>query len=604
MKKEIITDLNGILERVASVSPMTDKEYDALAFVINKKAHEERTAMFEKMASDMSEPTRKEMELIEKKVQFKFQDASSMENGEFIVFPEMSNGQISMTPGVVLSELDESVCGIAGRSFKFVCAIDGRIKVIGNGEQFLCTKAPNKAFKLPTNGLGVLKQGDVFFAIKDNDVIPPSEVTQVINVRVGDRAIENAINSVCKVFDCCTIDMAENQKDVFFATRKEDRHSWKKGRFAITSMDGKKFEKMPYHEFLEAKAKETVLAEDMINAVMPKWTLNLETAKDILTTDMQTPIIKVKGIINTNFKSQHEFDTKNQLCEAGYDVEKVAFTMNTVTVYCNDRKQGIYNMVVEYRNTEERFMNLRKQIFNRVSQGKAKAILRILKFEGNMVSEIIFKAKNEPKAVYPIPASCTQEDIKELQGGEETNVSKENIKNSVKKYVNPLTIAKGLAVATTAGLAQSAATDFVTKYPMSPANLSKLDSLNSIFKMSGELSGELEKAAQKYESEDFLDYARVMAISAKFGEKIATIIEDKNNAYPSIKEVSQEIMMAKPVLEKFAYDLTTLKVNQSVQGHELIAPNVISETISTMDNLYKCACAVNRSINKDDLTFK
>ena len=249
-------------------------------------------------------------------------------------------------------------------------------------------------------------------------------------------------------------------------------------------------------------------------------------------------------------------------------------------------------------------MNLRKQIFNRISKGKLKAILRILKFEGNTISEIIFKAKNEQKAEYPIPASCTIKDIQELQGGDVHNVSKEAVKGAVQKYINPLNIAKGLALATASGLVTDGVGQLLAKYPASPNVASKLGGFAKFFSESAELSGAFEKAAQEYESEDFLDYARVIALSGHFSEKVATALEDHNNVYPSLKDVAHEIVMAKPVLEKFAYDLTALKVNQSMHKTEMVPNNIIRGAIENMDTLYKMAYGIDNAIDKDNLTFK
>lgn len=607
-KAEIITDLNALLEKTASIKPMTDEELEAISYVLSKKAHDKFVAKLEKMAGEDTELTRRELEIIEKKANFKFTDASQMKHGDFIVFPEIDGSEVSLTPAVVLSNLDNSMVDIKGKTFKFICSIDGRIKVL-DGDKFLCARAEDRAFKLPVTGLGSLKEGDTFFALNGNKVLVPSSVRSITSPRIGDayRYDESSINKICNIFECSTIDSAENKKDIYFSPsspRGNGRDSWRRGKFSIVSLEGKKFENTTMHEFLEAKSKETGLPQEKINAVIPRWALDVEeNGGKLLTSDMQTPVIKVKGVITTNFKTQEEYDTKSRLHEAGYDVEKVAFTTNQVTVYCVDRKQNIFNMTVEYKDTEERFMNLRKQIFNRISKGKLKAILRILQFQGNIISEIVFKAKNEQKAQYPIPANCTIENIKEIQGGDMHNVSKENVKGAIQKYVNPLNIAKGLAVATASGLITDAAGTLAAQHPITPQMAAKLTGFTKFFSESVELSGAFEKAAQDYESEDFLDYARVLALSGHFSEKIATVLNDNNNVYPSIKDVAHEIMLAKPVLEKFAYDLTSLKVNQSLQGREMIPNNIIRGAIENMDTLYKIAYNIDKAIDKSDLKF-
>ena len=71
-----------------------------------------------------------------------------------------------------------------------------------------------------------------------------------------------------------------------------------------------------------------------------------------------------------------------------------------------------------------------------------------------------------------------------------------------------------------------------------------------------------------------------------------------------IIETSITARMAKPVFEKFAYDVTALKVNQSMHKAEMVPNNVIRGAIENMDTLYKMAYGIDNAIDKDNLSFK
>lgn len=600
---EIVTDLNALLEKSASIKPMSEEEYEAITFVLQKHAAQKEKDYLEKLAADEENetPTRKELRDMEAKANVRFYDAKDMPHGTFIVFPEMNGTEISLTPGVVLSDFSELKIKKHFSNFKCVVSQDGRMKIL-DGEKFICKPAPDRAFKFPTTSLASLTDDDVFFALMGDKVLVPSVVKHVSELKLGGFGEGNSVRTVGK---CLTLQAVTDTSagNIFRKDVANEGYSVA-GRYSVLTLNDKRFEYMNYNTFLQDKAKEQVLSTDIINAIVPKYDLNLGLSEhaSVLVTDDNSKIIKVKGSIDNNFKTQDEYEMKTKLSESGYDVEKVAFSINTVTIVCTDRRSKVFNVTVEYRDTEERFMNLRRQQFNSISEGKLRAILRITKFQGSQINEIIYKAKNEPRASYPIPESCTVEDIKKLQGGAVTNVSKESVKAAVSKYINPFEITKTLAVATAADMIGRGATSMIT-----PDNVKKMGKvfnfINKIASEAGELSATFEKLAAEHESEEFLDYARALATSSFFHEKLATAMKDERNCYPSVVDVAHEIVMAKPVFEKFAYDLTALKINQQIHKQEIVNPNVVSHAILGLDQLYKTARAIEAGFDKDNLKF-
>lgn len=593
------TNLNSLLEKVASISPISDSEIEAITNVLQKKAMQSESDYFDKLAAEeeKDKPTRRELEDIKKAADFKFIDANSVKHGTFIIFPEIANGDVSLTPAIVLSDTDDSILDSRTKDFKFVYSIDGRIKVLQSGEKFLCKECPEKAFKIKTSQIKTLEQGDKFFAFNGNKVLTPCEVDYVTPIRVGDWSKPESVIEVTTYYECSSLANATGKKDDIGLKLPGVNP---KGTMDILTLDNKKFEKMKTTNFIVEKAKEVVLNEDMVEKLL-HWKIK---EKDLLiATDSETGMVYIKGTITTHCANQEDFDLKNKMQDAGYDVEKVAFALNSITIECANRRTGLFNVVVEYKDTDARFMSLRRQNFNNIKEGKLKALLRIIKFQGQKISEVVYKAKNEPRAVYPIPAECTIEDIQKLQGGALTNVSKEAVKTTFNKYVNPLDIAKTVIGTTVGTMLATSALQSATGKSFGPKFTSVLDTMSKMSAESAELSGVFEKIAQDNSDDTMLDYAKALAISHYFHEKIATVLTDTSNSYPSIKDISMEIIQAKPVLEKFAYDLTGIKVNQSYHGVERIDMNHLSRAITSMDSLYKTACAVDRSIKIENLNF-
>ena len=587
----VVTDLNAIMEKVASLKPMTEEEMNTIAFVLNKRAAMNTRDELEKLAADEEKqtPTRKDLDNAEKMVKFKFEDARHFDHGTFIVFPEIKDGKVSMTPGIVLSNLDTSFMSGKTAGFKFVCANDGRIKILEK-DAFLCKKV-DSAFKLVTTELRALQNNDNFFALNGDKVTIPLNIGFIGNLSYGNSIGENKISTVGYYYNCKPINSGYTNSLFSGKTVNSDSTD-------IYTLDEHKFEQVSHEDFLTAKAKESGLSEDIINSLM---SYSGRTQKEVVVADPHSKVIKIAGIITTNFKDQNEFDTKNQLHDAGYDVEKVAFALNTVVVECVDRRVGIYNVFVDYKDTNQRFFNLRNQNFNRIKEGKVRAVLRILRFQGNKLNEIIYKAKNEPRASYPIPAECTAQDIQKLQGGAMTNVSTRAVKNIVQKYVNPLDIAKTLASTVMGAMITKSVVNMATP---GGAVFKAGNILGKLANETAELSPKFEKYAQTHESEEYLDVARILGIGYNLSEKLATIIEDNNNLYPNIKEVVSDISLARPVLEKIAYDLTALKVNGTYHNIDTgVDKNDINRAVATIDNIYKIAKCLDESIDKDKLDF-
>lgn len=603
-KTKIKVNLDLMLDKVASLEPISQKEIDTIKEVLEKKAFKKAKAEMEKLAKEDEEslPTRKDIKALEKFENFKFKDANSLKHGTVISFPEVSASEIAMTPAIILNSfLDVNVKSQDNN--KIVLAHDGRVAILENNKKFLCIETPSKLFKLPTTGFGSLKEKDTFLAFKGDKCLPPTFVESVVKRFVSDESDifkrQVKIDTPITTVNCRFLKSAEIYNILCKEDGKQSYDYWINNSYSIFSLENTKFDTMKIPEYLKLKVQETGIN---INELARACRLGISENKSVMCCDDNSKVIRITGFITTNIKDQSEFDNLYKLADAGYDisdgVEKVA-SQNTAAIECIDRSSKLYNVTISYQDTDTRFMNLRRQQFNRVAEGKLRAILRIMKFDGGKINEMIFKAKNEPRAVYPIPFSCTIADIKKLEGGVMANVSKENIVRSVNKFLNPQAVATSVATALAADLAAD-----VIKGSINTNSPGKVFNLVSKFAVASEnLSAEFEKAAIDNESDEMLEYAKLMSYSALFNNKVATVINDKNNNYPNMADIVSDIKMAKPYFEKVAYDMVSLKMNQFAHNANIINPVYLSEAVKSLDTMYKVACAVDSAIDKN-FTFK
>lgn len=613
---EIHTDLDAILEKVANLAPLSDKQLDAMLYVLQKKAHDETVSYFEKFASPVEGEIqdRQKAEQMENYYNLKWKDANHIPHGTFIIFPEIKDDEISVTPGLVIDKFFNFKNG-KYQKYKCVISQDRRLKILENRSPFMCMEAPNKSFKLKTAPISSLGVDEYFIAFHGDEVIPPSRVTNIQNItgpanysssEAVNKTSDNDMSGKLLTFKILTEDTMSPYLNQLKDPMIKDQY--KAGRYQVWTLIGKKFDYLKPTEFISSKARETQTSENVVSAVYNSYGFSWSKPDEILSTDENTPVVKIAGPITTHIESQKQFENLMNLRDVGYNLgemqEKAAFQLNTVNIQCTDRHAGTFNVHVDYKDTTQRLMNFRSQDFNGVNEGKLRAILRVCKFTGPKIGEIVYKAKNEPYANYPLPPECKIDDINKLAGGAITNVSKESLKKAVNKFVNPVEIGKALAAGAVADLAVNSMKEIATNPTFQNLGGKAFNLISKLSSDAKELSGEFEKYAAIHEDYELLDIAKTFAISANFMDKVATVLEDKENVWPSIHEAAEEIVAAKPVLEKFAYDLTGLKISEHQKGMENFNFSTLSNAVRHLDDFYKVACTVYFSTNPDELNLK
>ncbi|MGL6120700.1 MAG: hypothetical protein ACRC0V_09370, partial [Fusobacteriaceae bacterium] len=513
-------DLDSMLEKLASLSPMTQEQKEVIALVLNKKAEKDSNKEFEKIASEAEkiQPTKAELKEFKKAENVRFVDIKSITHGRSVIYPEVKANELSMKPAIVLSDIDKS---ISGKYSKIIVSNDGEFKIINDQEKFLCVEAPGAAFTIPTTELRGLEEGDKFFALKGNSVVGPFKLSDIRTFGKGIRYGDNEETHASKFTAMNVIPLdAGNNREVFAKATP------------ILLVPGHKFDTVKFDDVVTYLSKNSELDTDAVRMVLPYYAVtkgaNEKNNKNgvVICSDPHTKVFKLNNEIIDFIKSKNEFDSFYKLAETGYNLmEKTAAPTENVLIECVDRKQKLYNLTINYRDTDKRIMNARRQYLNRINEGKLKAILYTLKFQSNTISEMMFKARNEPRAMYPLPATCTVADINKINGGKLVNISSQNVQKTVNKLFDPLNLATNLTTTAITGLA----VDSLSGFAHTQKGFEVFNALRKIAGTSQALSCYFEKTAIENESEEYLDYAKLMTIGYHLADKTATILHDDKN---------------------------------------------------------------------------
>jgi hypothetical protein len=609
--------IDEALEKVASITPLTWSSVKSLQIEFKKKAKTELTAEYEKLAAEneKGEPTEKQLNLFQRQRDAQFVDANTLPNGTVISFPEKDGKDLVMTKGIIISDY----MGFAGdtfKSIKVVIAQDGRMRILSSAEKFLCFKATDQLFSIPKKDVAALNQGDIIIAFDGNKALYPSTV-KYIKERFWDRTGSDTMydgdaKNALKVYDLEPIANSDRLSALFTDSGNKDILETKKEiRVKLSTLNGTKFNEMPYDQFIAKKSEETGIDEMTLSSMLNRYDICIEKwsrsnnpfqgssssekrSSLVFVTSPETKVIPITGVIRNFLRDKNEFEQMETT--ASFDLtheegfEKFASANENIRVECVDRRLRIYNVTVRYSDKSKKMFKQMEKKYNRISQDDLFAIMKMLNFSIPQIQDIIMKAKNEPYATTPLPMNA---DGTKLNGGAITNMSVQNVKNTVGRFLDPQTLTNAIVANMVGNMVVSGIK------AGGPKAMGVAEQLKKFAKESKALSSEFEKIAIAKESKDALAVSKLMALNVMFSEKVAATASGEA-VYPRIYDVAATIKEAKPFIEKVATDLITLKAEQAINRVELINPNYIQAAVNEIDNLYKLANAVDEAnpINK------
>lgn len=588
--------LDNLLEKTAKMSEITNEEAMAIANVLNEKIYkqaQEKFAELEREDLEFEKTAAEEEDRLKEMEELPFRDISECKHEDVVMFSEETKpGEFQTTKAIVFKTFKRLKDEV--KPMTILLSTDGRMKVLKPGEKFECVIAPNETFKVSKTNVESLKEKDIFIAIDGADVFTPLVVERAPdlyreNIDFDGNFKREKTNEKClEVREIGASDVMEQFAD---SDNTDNTSLWEKGRFTLFNLNETAFTLIPYNDFIRRKADETGYELNTVQEIFNKDRVcNREYSKkgkilpmgtNVLCADRKFRVVPVTGTIGKSLDIRGIQRVSNALT-------KTASAMNDSQIRIDlvDRSLKLFNVVIWFKDDTKSMLNKRRKDFQRISEGKVRAILRILKFNPNEASNVIYKAKNNAFVEQKLPSGVTMKDFNPLEGGSMTNVSVQNVKNTINRLVNPNAIAT--AAATT--IATDLIVDVIKSRAMAPGGKNAVRNVHNILRnvvaANEECILEFEKIAMETKSHDMLNIAKTLVLSKEYLEKCANVITE-TEVYPEFKKVSKEINNAAPLFEKIAYDLVEFNRAQFKNKDRVIAPNIITSAINSLDTMYK-----------------
>lgn len=590
--------LDNLLEKTAKMSEITNEEAKAIADVLNEKIYkqaQEKIAQLEKEDAEFEKIAAEEEEKLNEVEELPFRDISECKHEDIVMFSEETKpGEFQTTKAIVFKTFKKLKDDT--KPMTILLSTDGRMKILKPGEKFECVISPNETFKVSKTNVESLKNKDIFIAIDGADVFTPLVVEGTPDLYKESTDFDGNFKRETtneKCLDLRELTSSDNIEQFSDDNNIQDGADfWEKGRFTAFNLNETAFTLIPYNDFIQRKANETGYEVSTVQEIFNKdRACNREWGKgkgkilpmgtNVLCVDRKFRVIPITGKIGNSLDIRARQGVSQSLT-------KTASTqsLNQIRIDLVDRSLKLYNVRIWFKDDTKSMMNKRRKDFQRISEGKVRAILRILKFSPNEANNVIYKAKNNAYVEQNIPSEATGNDFNMLEGGATTNVSVQNVKNTINRLINPNAIAT--AAATT--LATDLIVDVIKTRAMAPGGKDAIKNvhniLNKVVVASEDSILEFEKIAMETRSKDMLNIAKSLVLSKEYLEKCANVITE-SEVYPEFKKVSKEIVDASPLFEKIAYDLVEFNRNQFKDRERVIAPSIITNAINSLDTMYK-----------------
>ncbi len=263
-----------------------------------------------------------------------------------------------------------------------------------------------------------------------------------------------------------------------------------------------------------------------------------------------------------------------------------------ITLVSRDSGDPKFNLVASW--FDKKYNSNRRLVLDNISESRLKGVLKTMGFDYNKVSEIAFRASKEGTAVYELVPGTTPWLVKpEVTVERATDNTIKNMKDSfftitnAKKALAPLLggIAGGMIADTALGDSLSGLKAFASEGALE----------------SKALAEKLEKVAIVKKSGSFNKLAGLMVIKNRVDNLVSDVLsgeEFKNT------EVLAELHEIDPYMQKLAYDLVKLKLDQAFHRNEVLSPNVINATLRHLDGLHKYANCFKEASIAPNLDFQ
>jgi hypothetical protein len=585
------------------MKPLTLKEVEVLYAEFEKKAKEEHLAYLDKVAAEVSTDDSKLVNIFDSVRNLQFDNASVLPNGTFISFPEKDGKDLMMTKGVVIDNF-MTFGGHTPTKIKIVVSQDGRVKILENGERFLCFKTDDAKFTIPTVGLASVQPKDIIIAFDGEKALYPSKVDYITVRGYGNSLIASTPAESSPVNDISVsvvrldpLNQDSRLMNIFKGNMNQDEiYNGDRMFMKIAPLQDAKFLEVSYPEYIEKKSRELGMSPVKLSSILSQYdvvtTITTKTSeKDrntVVCTDFDnTRVIKVKGVICDFLRDKSDLRAVEET-SGEFNLAKTASAVDEITIKCLNPSMKVYDITIRYVDKSKQLLNKMSKDYKAVPEDGAKQILNILGFDRGQSAELLYKSRENGTVTQGIANS---ENVQKLLGGSVKNLSKDKVKSVMTRLVDPNSVRDAVLANVLGGLVVGAVTSHGGVGKSSENKARDVFSTARKFASESEaLSVAFEKLAMEHQNKSLLEVAKLMATANQVNEKVAQTLNGEY--FPKFADACLDIVAGKAKIEKVAFDLMELKTQQYIHNDHMINPNYIQGAIVQLDNMYKMANAI------------
>jgi hypothetical protein len=549
-------ELDNLLEKTASIKAVTEQDLSGLEKFLTEKFAKEFIDEMEKIAAEDTTDMENTIALVfENLKNLPFTDINTLPNGTKFVFPEKTGTDVNLVKAVLFKEPVKPQYNNRNGSTRemglipdtaIVVTEDGRFMILKNRAKFYGIKQDGD-WKIPTKHVADMKEGKIYCSVIGNKIVFPFVVHEDISERFDEGFPPGSEAGLAGIFN-------------FGCSLYPDGDA-----FDISRIPNKRFEYMKRNDASEFYGTQYSPELAMRIAHMMPYSF--------FACDEDTPVIELKGLIQ-----DYLVDPKELVFTKSEDeIFKSAAAQGTVILKAVDRERDLYDLKVEFRNDDKKFVKMDKKEFKAIDAGKVKGILKAAGLEYSVIITLLNRSKGESIVSIPLPENATPEKINGGYVESKVKTALNTVKNNVYAKDNVDAAVSEILGRQIGNLAVSHGADA----------MNFLMKLQSFASESEALSVKFEKLAQEYHNNDFLDIAKLMTIQHNIDNANIRAYNGEKLAF--VNDCMKDIVALKPELEKAASDLIALKTVQFEKRNEFVSPNIITAAVNTLDRMYKIA---------------
>lgn len=581
------SELDGLLEKVASLKPATKEDLEKLANICNEKQASRISQLEEKYASEDENEnvSRTDDKLYVANRTKHYDDAKKLPNYSLIYFYEKNGNNVEKVKGLVLKDFKKmnnfknfygGKQGDKTTENKIVLTEQRKVYFLNDIPEFLCekVKTDDNHFAIHSVPMASIKSDAIFLKLN-----PKEQKSTPILALTRKSYIANS-----KDVSKDQIGYKDSAKFPYsYFSNKEPGVSDFNTELQLRIIKDEKVMKMHLNQNDSGCIPTSFSEVKLILKNDTKQNDNDFVLSDsgYYTCDRATLVTPLSGIGESYISPRTSIESEACFDDVGL-TKTASSSKGFVKLTCRDRNRHLYDVHVRFDDKSKHLFKDVSKKFSYIPEHQARSLLKQMKIDGNDAHSMILKSRNEPSATYQLKNPLASSDFGKTQGIT-TNITKDKIKGTLSKFVSPEKLFDAALTAITAAGVSSIVRNQVHNNQQKRIKADKA-LLNKMASNSECLSKEFEKKAMSEKDNDFLTLAKTATICYHFEDMCDKIINGE--IYLDSINTANEIQKCASELSNVYYGLCDLKEMQHHAKKELVS----FEKIAAMQNhIFTCS---------------